>query len=80
MVVVPMGFFLYGMIGMQGAFGALGTSGADVGALSKHISDVLVATSIASAGGLLAFIWMVVSIVRYCMISKPVAVPIISQQ
>ena len=74
MILVPGGLFLYGMIGMQGAFGTLGTKGADVDALSNHISEVLVATSLASVFGLIAFVWMIVSIVRFCMISKPLAV------
>ncbi|HVJ46638.1 MAG TPA: hypothetical protein VM511_09660 [Luteolibacter sp.] len=74
MILVPGGLFLYGMIGMQGAFGTLGTKGADVDALSNHISEVLVATSLASVFGLIAFVWMIASIVRFCMISKPLAV------
>ena len=44
-VCAPMIGLLGTVAGMKGAFGALGTSGADVGALAGHIGEVLVATA-----------------------------------
>ncbi|MFT4175574.1 MAG: MotA/TolQ/ExbB proton channel family protein [Luteolibacter sp.] len=44
-VCAPMVGLLGTVAGMKGAFGALGTSGADVGALAGHIGEVLVATA-----------------------------------
>lgn len=44
-VCAPMIGLLGTVFGMKGAFGSLGTSGADVGALAGHIGEVLVATA-----------------------------------
>ena len=71
MIVVPLGTLIVSLFGMRGAFGALGTSGADVGALGNHIGEVLVSTSIGMGFGLIAFIWMVVSIIKLCSLPKP---------
>ena len=71
MIAVPMGVILVNLIGMQGAYSNLGTSGADVGALAKHIGEVLVATAIGMGLGLIAFIWMVVSIIKLCTLPQP---------
>ena len=70
MVVAPVVGLLGTVGGMSGAFGQMGTSGADVGALSNHISQVLIATVVGLGVSVIAFIWMVVSIVRLCTLPK----------
>jgi len=71
MIVVPVCVLIVSLFGMSGAYSALGTTGADVGALSNHISSVLVSTAIGMGFGLIAFIWMVVSIIKLCTLPKP---------
>jgi hypothetical protein len=71
MVVLPLIVMLISLIGMRGAFGALGTSGADVGALSNHIGQMLGSVAIAMCLSVVAFIWMVLAIVRLCTLPKP---------
>lgn len=71
MVIVPLTAFLSTVAGMSGAFGRLGSSGADVGQLAGHISDVLVATMIGLCVAAVAMIWMIVAIVRFCTVPKP---------
>jgi len=45
--------------------------GADVGALADHIDTVLVSTAIGMGLSVIAFIWMVVAIIRLCALPKP---------
>lgn len=71
MVLVPLIVLLWSLFGMRGAFGSLGTSGSDVGALSNHIGQVLLSTAIGMGFGAVAFVWMVVAIVRLCTLPKP---------
>lgn len=68
MVAAPMVALLGTAGGMHGAFSQLGTSGADVGALSNHIGQVLIATFIGLGVSVIAFTWMVVAIVRLCIL------------
>jgi len=75
MVVAPVVGLLTTVGGMHGAFDQMGTSGADVGALSNHIGEVLIATLVGLGVSVITFIWMVVSIVRLCTLPK--APPII---
>ena len=63
---------IWTVIKMQGAYGQLGTSGADVEALAAHIGELLVATATAALGGLIALIWLVVSAICLAALPKPV--------
>ncbi|WAC20685.1 MotA/TolQ/ExbB proton channel family protein [Luteolibacter sp. SL250] len=72
MIFSPVAAMMATMVGMKGAFGALGTSGADVGALGDHIGNVMVATTIGLGISAIMFIWMVVAIIRLCVLPAPV--------
>jgi len=71
MVICPMVGMLSTVMGMKDAFGALDGSGADVGALANHIDKTYLSTAIGMGFSVIAFIWMVVAIIRLCTLPKP---------
>lgn len=71
MILSPVVAMMATMSGMKGAFGALGAGGGDVDALGEHIGNVLVATTIGFGISVVMFIWLVIAIVRLCMLPAP---------
>ena len=71
MVICPVIGALSTVIGMKDTFGRLGDNGADVAALANHIDRAYLSTAIGMGLSVLAFIWMVVAIIRLCTLPKP---------
>ncbi len=69
MILSPVAAMVTTIGGMKGG---LGTSGADVDALGEHIGNVMLATTIGFGISVVMFIWLVIAIIRLCVLPAPV--------